>query len=244
MVILPVANVSKTNLDLMKFHVSGIVLLTTLINGTTSGKFYRWLQIYPPNPFANVTFDTAIEDILYSSQRYVVRKMKGDWLFSQVHWSFVYRILPDFSSLQLNWKQHVAWKRGHKHETVIEIFNKEGKTRALQGAINPEAAAAVANARTNRAVLLGKKTKDEMQSGAAGEGGDLTLEIPNLEQHFFNLEQQLDKRNHSRRAANPLTNPLVPAPVTGLRRRRENQPPEKLALHMCHKQVSRVAFVR
>ena len=32
------------------FHVCGIVLLTTLINGTTAGLLYKWLKVYPPNP--------------------------------------------------------------------------------------------------------------------------------------------------------------------------------------------------
>lgn len=35
--------------SLVNFHVSGIVILTLIVNGSTAGKFYRWIKPYPVN---------------------------------------------------------------------------------------------------------------------------------------------------------------------------------------------------
>ncbi|KAI9138978.1 Sodium/hydrogen exchanger family-domain-containing protein [Paraphysoderma sedebokerense] len=81
---------------LVAFHVAGIVLLTILINGSTSDKVYENLQLDIPSPFLPQQVASALESLEHEYRK-KERKVRKGWLYRYADWDIVMTIVPDLT---------------------------------------------------------------------------------------------------------------------------------------------------
>jgi len=84
------------------FHVSGIVLLTLLINGTTVDTLYNRLQLYPPNPFRMTYLRNVLRAVEAKCAKAIVERMHQDWFFEDIDFESILRCVPDLSKVKFD----------------------------------------------------------------------------------------------------------------------------------------------
>lgn len=89
-------NIPEKDRNLINFFVSGVVILSLLLNGTTTDLFYKYLAIYPVNPYRKFIFRKAIDEIEARQSRNHIKQLKADWLYSHANWETVKALVPDF----------------------------------------------------------------------------------------------------------------------------------------------------
>mmetsp|Transcript_21895 Transcript_21895/g.49949 ORF Transcript_21895/g.49949 Transcript_21895/m.49949 type:complete len:1315 (+) Transcript_21895:90-4034(+) len=96
------AEVSST----IAFHVSGIVMLTLLVNGTTIEWVYKHLQLYPPNPFRMTylrkVLATLEKEFMTPFSKKGLTSMKSDWFFKDVDFVGIMKSVPNFRHLEFD----------------------------------------------------------------------------------------------------------------------------------------------
>jgi NhaP-type Na+/H+ or K+/H+ antiporter len=86
--------------EMIFLQTTGIVTLTLIINGTTAGIVYKWLQVYPPNPFRPVLSTQGLRDVQDDLNAYI-RKMRHHWFHMNVDWEILSMLIPDFSAARM-----------------------------------------------------------------------------------------------------------------------------------------------
>ncbi|KAI8999796.1 Sodium/hydrogen exchanger family-domain-containing protein [Gaertneriomyces semiglobifer] len=89
-----------TDRALVAFHVSGIALLTTLINGSTTKWFYEKLNIDPPNPQYGTLVRNALGNV-EAETREIGEKLELDWFYKYADWEIIWNIVPDLRNISI-----------------------------------------------------------------------------------------------------------------------------------------------
>jgi len=81
------------------FHVSGIVLLTLIVNGMTVDNLYRRLQVYPPNPFSMTYLRKSLCILEAECGKAILERMLDDWFFEDIDFESILACVPNFSKV-------------------------------------------------------------------------------------------------------------------------------------------------
>jgi hypothetical protein len=73
----------------------GIVSLTLLINGSTSGMVYKTLNVYPDNPFRPMLATQGLRNLQIEMEK-VLHKMKGHWFHGNAAAETIEKLMPNF----------------------------------------------------------------------------------------------------------------------------------------------------
>ena len=96
-------NLTNENAKLVNFYVSGVVILTMAINGTTCVTIYQNLGIYPTNAFRQKMVTNVVNDIEEEMQQYLVSdSFKGDWLYCETDIRVLRQLCPVFRDVRVN----------------------------------------------------------------------------------------------------------------------------------------------
>jgi len=81
--------------DQILFHVAGIVVLTLLINGSTTGTVLGWVGLRKIKPSKLRAYLKAVEAIKAESERKAI-SMRSEKMFQMADWDLVRRYLPQY----------------------------------------------------------------------------------------------------------------------------------------------------
>lgn len=81
-------------------QTTGIVTLTLVINGTTSGMVYKALQVYPPNPFRPVLATQGLRNLQIEMDKFV-SKLAGHWFHSNADQEALSKLMPNFAEAHM-----------------------------------------------------------------------------------------------------------------------------------------------
>ena len=88
---------------LINFYVSGVVILTMAINGTTCVALYKWLGVYETNMFRQKMVSLIVKDIEAEMSEYMTSdEFQGDWLYGKVDPSVLLKLVPKFTDVRVN----------------------------------------------------------------------------------------------------------------------------------------------
>jgi len=87
---------------MIAFHVSGIVLLTLLVNGTTVDKVYNKLQVYSKNPFRMTYLRNVLCIVEDECRAEILERMTQNWFFEDVDFLSIVRCVPMFTSIRFD----------------------------------------------------------------------------------------------------------------------------------------------
>jgi hypothetical protein len=110
--------IAQRDRDFIKFHTGAMVMLTTLINGTTMEIVYKWLKLYPPNPYRQQLFNTFLKH-LEDEMDTAVANAHNDWLFCDAHFACVASIVPSFRDVHLEHGVVAGFKKKVALETLV-----------------------------------------------------------------------------------------------------------------------------
>ena len=82
--------------EMIFLQTVGIVTLTLVINGTTSGMVYKALQVYPPNPFKPVLATQGLRNLQLEMERYIT-ELNKHWFHKNADVPTVLRMFPNLS---------------------------------------------------------------------------------------------------------------------------------------------------
>ncbi|CAE7677498.1 NHX7, partial [Symbiodinium microadriaticum] len=88
--------------QMIAFHISGIVVLTLLINGVAIETIYNKLHVYPANPYNTIYLRkmfSKIEDLSRQTGSYLLSTQP---FFADVRWHGLLRCVPCFHSIKLD----------------------------------------------------------------------------------------------------------------------------------------------
>lgn len=86
--------VPRTTRTRVAFHVAGVVSLSLLLNGTTTGWVYRRLQPYPPNRYRRRMLKQAMGLLQHHLEEFV-GLLCQDWFFRDSQWDLVRELVPE-----------------------------------------------------------------------------------------------------------------------------------------------------
>eukprot|EP01043_Picozoa_sp_COSAG02_P006088 COSAG02_NODE_170_length_31534_cov_33.568498_7_plen_824_part_00 len=109
--------------DLVVFHTAMIVALTIVINGTTAGALYGWLDMYPTNQFRKELRDRGF-DLLAHEVNTIFDELQHDWFHKPAHIPTLRKVCPDFANADMKYG-HVRFKPPTMNVHKI-FFDKEG----------------------------------------------------------------------------------------------------------------------
>lgn len=124
--------IDKKLSSLIAFHVSGIVLLTLLINGSTVDFVYDRLKLYPANPFRMVYVRKALRRLEQECQD-IINESKHDWFLKDVDIQGIEKCIPNFNHIRFN---HAGQPVPERYDTVTKTLNGlEGKAQEFRQSI-------------------------------------------------------------------------------------------------------------
>jgi hypothetical protein len=85
--------------QMIAFHVSGIVILTLLINGQTVALLYNWLDIYPSHQLKENLFRRLLVRLEVECFESSTKHLAKHWFFGDAKLKKIVRCVPNFSSL-------------------------------------------------------------------------------------------------------------------------------------------------
>ena len=83
-------------------QTTGIVTLTLIINGTTSGMVYKWLQVYPPNPYRPALATQGLRNIQSEMMEKVIARISSHWFHANADVDTLVKLMPNFSDASLH----------------------------------------------------------------------------------------------------------------------------------------------
>ena len=83
-------------------QTTGIVTLTLIINGTTSGMIYKWLQVYPANPYRPALATQGLRSIQAEMMEKVIPKLSSHWFHANADVDTLVKLMPDFSGASMH----------------------------------------------------------------------------------------------------------------------------------------------
>lgn len=147
---------------LINFHISGIVFLTLLVNGTTAAKIYTKLDIYPVNPFREVLVRRALSMLETETERHL-EAVKELWQHQKIsaRWTLVEALVPKFGDCGV-YDGRVELPQ----DSVDSIFLHHINRMRLGAIFN---AAVMATMTLNRAKAKGKAVAQRARAMAAAK---------------------------------------------------------------------------
>jgi NhaP-type Na+/H+ or K+/H+ antiporter len=82
--------------EMIFLQTTGIVTLTLVINGTTSGMVYKALNVYPPNPFRPVLATQGLRNLQLEMDKFI-NGLGKHWFHCNADTSAVGKLFPNFS---------------------------------------------------------------------------------------------------------------------------------------------------
>merc|ERR1719506_1688639 len=82
--------------EMIFLQTTGIVTLTLMINGTTSGLVYKMLEVYPPNPFRPALATQGLRNLQLEVDKFV-QDLKTHWFHCNADCDLMDALLPNFS---------------------------------------------------------------------------------------------------------------------------------------------------
>lgn len=79
------------------FHVSGIVLLTLLVNGTTVTTLYQKLKLYKHSSHHHTLLKRAVAQAEAVAQEHIM-EIKKHWFFHSCHWDTIKPLVPELAA--------------------------------------------------------------------------------------------------------------------------------------------------
>lgn len=153
--------------DLLSFHVSGIVVLTLIINGTLAAPLYKRLNVYPANPNKHYLVKRSLAQLdaeLKAAIKAERKALHGE--FPLAAWDVIYQhIIPRFSKAKFNHTNDIVLVQEPINTVMNKHVNEVAKhaRRKVQLALTSRRAAA----RVNQRVTL---TAGDAQPRAQGKG--------------------------------------------------------------------------
>ena len=86
--------------ELIFIQTTGIVTLTLVVNGTTAGMVYKWLEVYPPNPYRPALATQGLRNIQQEMDK-TIRKLAGHWFHSNADMSTLTKLMPNFEAAHM-----------------------------------------------------------------------------------------------------------------------------------------------
>ena len=86
--------------EMIFLQTTGIVALTLIINGTTSGMVYKKLNVYPPNPYRPALATQGLRTVHSEMLRYI-RTLNEHWFHSNADMDVLISLMPDFSQAHM-----------------------------------------------------------------------------------------------------------------------------------------------
>ena len=105
--------------EMIFLQTAGIVTLTLIVNGTTSGMVYKALKVYPPNAFRPVLATQGLRNLQLEMEKFT-KNLENHWFHSNADLDLVLMMFPNFSESHIydgdlvDIKQqdmHAAWGR-------------------------------------------------------------------------------------------------------------------------------------
>lgn len=104
-------SVDKSIRDLVVFHTGVIVVLTVIINGTTAGALYNWLDMYKANGYRKHLRERGFQ-FLGAEVEQIIDDMKKDWFHKLADRSTLLKVCPNFLKAEMKYGEihvpHVA----------------------------------------------------------------------------------------------------------------------------------------
>ena len=125
--------------EMIFLQTTGIVTLTLLINGTTSGVVYKWLQVYPPNPFRPALATQGLRNI-QSELDIVIRDLGKHWFHCNVDQDILTKIMPSFADAYMCdgdlvevWMSEMptVWMKGKDNLLVPSVASSKNELGGL-----------------------------------------------------------------------------------------------------------------
>jgi hypothetical protein len=95
-------HINSATSQMIAFHTAGIVLLTLLVNGSTVDHLYRWLEIYPINPFRRKYLRKVLAELEESCRSRDIRQLADDWFFRECQFKIILRCVPNFAHIDFD----------------------------------------------------------------------------------------------------------------------------------------------
>jgi NhaP-type Na+/H+ or K+/H+ antiporter len=112
--------INERSRELIFMQTVGIVSLTLLVNGSTSGMVYKALNVYPQNPFRPMLATQGLRNLQIEMEK-VRHKMKGHWFHGNADTATLDALMPNFGEAHLYdgdlvdveiVDAHTAWMEG------------------------------------------------------------------------------------------------------------------------------------
>ena len=116
--------------ELIFMQTVGIVALTLVINGTTSGLVYKLLNVYPDNPFRPMLSTQGLR-ALHAEMEKVIHRLSEHWFHCNADFEVLYDLLPDFAEAHLLDGDLVNYK-------LQSIYSVWQKSVSRAGPVNPQ----------------------------------------------------------------------------------------------------------
>jgi NhaP-type Na+/H+ or K+/H+ antiporter/CRP-like cAMP-binding protein len=78
------------------FHMSGVALLTLVVNGSTAGRLVQWLGLVSASAASKVSWENATQHMNHT-MKHVIEKLKHSEMYTCADWEVVLKFLPTFS---------------------------------------------------------------------------------------------------------------------------------------------------
>ena len=92
--------IASTTRTLVTLHVSATVVLTLLVNGTTTAMLYNWLDIYPESSYQQIVVKHSVTQLDRDTEKYLA-SLNDDGFHSKADWETVEALVPRLSTCLL-----------------------------------------------------------------------------------------------------------------------------------------------
>jgi NhaP-type Na+/H+ or K+/H+ antiporter len=109
--------------ELIFLQTAGIVTMTLIVNGTTSGMVYKWLAVYPPNPFRPVLATQGLRNLQLEMDKFI-KGLDAHWFHQNADNELVQKMFPNFSESHIYDGDLVDVKANSMHGAWVETISK------------------------------------------------------------------------------------------------------------------------
>ena len=109
--------------ELIFLQTAGIVTMTLIVNGTTSGMVYKWLEVYPPNPFRPVLATQGLRNLQLEMDKFI-KGLNSHWFHKNAENMLVQQMFPNFSESHIYDGDLVDVKANDMHTAWVDTITK------------------------------------------------------------------------------------------------------------------------
>lgn len=120
--------IDRPDQKLIEFYVSGIVLLTLVVNGTFAPLVYRKLAIYPKDPHRPSLLKKAVSIVKTHCDNFETKVLREHWFFEDTCWSCVGKLTPNLDDCSVSGgKLHLK----HDFPSLRKVFGDYHREKCL-----------------------------------------------------------------------------------------------------------------